>query len=544
MNLTNKISKYGKITGLIIVSVIIGLIIGYYSGGGHTDQSEAGKQDEVESIPSAEEYTCSMHPQIRQDKPGLCPICAMDLIPVSTQEAEQDADPNEISLSKAAMELANIQTARVRKGIPEKSIRLMGKVKPDERRIARVTARFGGRIEELFINYTGQQVEKGQKLGAIYSPDLITAQGELLEAVKLRETNPSFYQAARNKLKQWELTDEQISRIEASESPVLTFEILAPISGTVMKRNVSVGDYVKEGSILYEVIDLSKVWVMFEAYERDLPWINTGDKLDFTLQSVPGEKFSSKVSYIDPFIDPSSRIARVRVEVNNSGLKLKPEMFANGVLESQITDQAGYLLIPRTAVLWTGERAIVYLKVPDREKPSFIQREIILGPEAGNDYVVASGLEEGEEIAMNGVFKIDAAAQLAGKVSMMNPEGGKVSTGHDHGSMDMGSSADMSSPDQHADHGITAQHAMVRVYGACGMCKSRIEETAMEQNGVMSASWDLESGMLHLDLDADKISVDEVEKAIAAVGHDTENHRAPDDVYEALPGCCLYDRPE
>lgn len=544
MNIKNRISKYGKLTAFIIVSLIIGIIIGYYSRGDQPDQSEAGKQDEVESIASAEEYTCSMHPQIRQDEPGLCPICAMDLVPVSTQEDEQDADPNEIRLSKAAMELANIQTARVRKGIPEKSIRLMGKVKPDERRIARVTARFGGRIEDLFINYTGQQVEKGQKLAAIYSPDLITAQGELIEAMKFRETNPSFYQATRNKLKQWELTDEQISRIEASENPILTFEILAPIRGTVMKRNVSVGDYVKEGSVLYEVADLSKVWVMFEAYEQDLPWINTGDSLDFTLQSVPGETFSSKVSYIDPFIDPSSRIARVRIEVNNPGLKLKPEMFARGVLESQIADRTGYLLIPRTAILWTGKRAIVYVKVPGREKPSFIQREIILGPEAGNDYIVASGLEEGEEIAMNGVFKIDAAAQLAGKVSMMNPEGGKVSTGHDHGSMDMGSSENMDLSDQHADHGIAAQHAMVRVYGACEMCKSRIEETAMAQEGVLSANWDMESGMLHLDIDAGKISVDEVEKAIASVGHDTENHRAPDDVYEALPGCCLYDRPE
>jgi Cu(I)/Ag(I) efflux system membrane fusion protein len=194
---------------------------------------------------------------------------------------------------------------------------------------------------------------------------------------------------------------------------------------------------VKEGSALFEVIDLSRVWVMFDAYESDLPWIKPGDKIDFTLLSLPGKNYSGKISYIDPFIDAITRIAQVRIEIANKDKDFKLEMFANGILESNITKNPNELLIPKSAILWTGKRAVVYVKVPDREIPAFLYREIVLGPEAGNFYVVAGGLSEGEIIATNGVFKIDASAQLAGKPSMMNPEGGKISTGHNHGDTPM-----------------------------------------------------------------------------------------------------------
>jgi Cu(I)/Ag(I) efflux system membrane fusion protein len=227
----------------------------------------------------------------------------------------------------------------------------------------------------------------------------------------------------------------------------------------------------------------------------------------------------------------------VRVEVSNPEFILKPEMFAKGILESKITSESDQLLIPKSAVLWTGKRGVVYVKLPDREMPSFQFREIVLGPEAGNYYVVASGLEEGEEIAMNGVFKIDAAAQLAGKSSMMNPKGGKIPTGHDHGEMDMSTLQDG------MNKNVQKEQIMITVYGNCGMCKDRIEETARAQEGVLSARWESETQKLHLVYDANILDPMDVEKAIAAVGHDTENQRAPDSVYENLPGCCLYDRP-
>jgi Cu(I)/Ag(I) efflux system membrane fusion protein len=265
-------------------------------------------------------------------------------------------------------------------------------------------------------------VSKGDRLATIYSPALITAQQELLEAQANRQSNPALYQATRNKLKLWDLTDEQIDNIEKNGEVRNYFDILSPITGTVTKRNVALGDYVKEGSALFQVIDLTGIWIMFEAYESDLPWIKSGDKVDFTVQSLPGKNLQGQVSFIDPLIDPQTRITRVRVEIRNKDLLLKPDMFARGVVTSAIAGNNKSLMIPKTSILWTGKRAVVYVKIPGREQPTFRYREIVLGPSAGEFYMVKEGLSEGEEIAVNGVFKIDAAAQLAGKPSMMNPE--------------------------------------------------------------------------------------------------------------------------
>lgn len=438
---------------LVLGVLIAGLFLGWLFS--HPSKAERANESQIESHEGHEHssedpttWTCSMHPQIKMDKPGQCPICAMDLIPLtSAQSSGDDMDPNEIVLTESAANLADIQTMLVSKGTPEKTIYLQGKVQADERNIAELTARFGGRIEKLFVNFTGQNVQKGEKLATIYSPDLITAQRELLEAITFKEDRPSFYMAARSKLKLWDLTDDQIIAIEERGEPQLYFDVLSPISGTVMMRHVALGDYVKEGLALFQITDLRSVWVLFDAYESDLPWINMGDHAGLTIPSIPGKEFEGKVAYIDPFINPTSRIVKVRIELPNTGLKLKPEMFVNGELHSKIAESSENLLIPKSSVLWTGKRAVVYVKVQDRESPSFLYREITLGPEAGNFYVVADGLNEGEEIAVNGVFKIDAAAQLEGKPSMMNPSGGKVSTGHNHGETSM-SEEEMSDMDK------------------------------------------------------------------------------------------------
>jgi len=429
--------KIGKRELLIVaITLIIGMGFGSMFFGGSTENHEGHDHEQTEKA-DATIWTCSMHPQIQQGKEGDCPICGMDLIPLITGDLGDNADPNEIQMTESAMKLAEVQTYFVKKGIPEKSINLFGKVKPDERRISELTARFGGRIEKLYVNFTGQSVKKGQKLASIYSPELNIAKKELLDAYRNKETSPSFYKATRNKLKLWELSDKQIDAIEQSNEASVYFDILSPITGTITRRDVAIGDYVKEGNPLFEVIDLSRVWIMFDAYESDLPWIKMGDKVSFTLQSLPGKKQTGKVSYIDPFINANTRVAQVRIELKNADMKYKPEMFVNGVLLSQIAENSNQLLIPKTSILWTGKRAVVYVRVPDRETPSFIYREITLGAEAGSFYVVADGLQEGEEIASNGVFKIDASAQLLGKKSMMNPEGGKVSTGHNHGESSM-----------------------------------------------------------------------------------------------------------
>ncbi len=409
------------------------LIAGYFVGKSTHQQINESTHQHIDEATN-QIWTCSMHPQIKQDKPGLCPICAMDLIPLTSMiSSGDDVDPNEIMMSESAAKLASIQSMLVNRGVPEKTIYLQGKVQADERNIAELTSRFGGRIEKLFVNFTGQKVKKGEKLATIYSPGLVTAQRELLEALSFKETRPSLYTAAKGKLKLWDLTNEQIEAIEENGEPQVYFDVLSPISGTVSKRNVTIGDYVKEGNALFEVVDLSKVWVMFDAYESDLPWIKMGDEVNITIQALPGKNFAAKVTYIDPFLNANTRVVKVRVVLSNNSHELKPEMFAIGILESKIAENTNQILIPKSSLLWTGKRAVVYVKVPNRETPSFLYREVVLGPEAGAFYVVTEGLEEGEEIAVNGVFKIDAASQLQGLPSMMNPGGGKISTGHNHG---------------------------------------------------------------------------------------------------------------
>lgn len=421
---------------LILISLILGISLGWVLFGGNANPTSgtAEHQHDIGEDPSV--WTCSMHPQIRKDGPGQCPICGMDLIPVEASGEDSALSLSEIKLSQAAMKLADIETVAVGKSIPIKEINFPGKVKADERRIAQLSARFGGRIEKLFINFTGQRVRKNQKLLSIYSPDLITAQKELFEAAKYKEDRPSFYRAARNKLKLWDLSDRQIDEIEAVQQPKISFDVLAPISGTVTMRHVAQGDYVQEGTSLLEVTNLERVWVLFDTYESDLPWVKIGDRIDFTIKSRPSETFRSTVTFIDPVVDPEARVAYVRTELDNGSNILKPEMFANGILKTRLPRIEEAITVPKSAILWTGKRAIVYVKAPNKTGV-FEHREISLGEDAGSYFVVTSGLQEGEEVAVNGVFKVDAAAQLQSKQSMMTPAGGKSSLGG-HAGMDMG----------------------------------------------------------------------------------------------------------
>lgn len=430
---------------MLIVVLLIGLSMGYafFNDNGREDQGSeevAGHEGHDHEGEDPSTWTCSMHPQIKQDEPGDCPICGMDLIPLSAlDEGSGDEYAGAVMMSSEAAGLADIQTSVVRRAKPVKTIYLQGKVETDESEMAEITSRFGGRIEKLHISFTGEQVNKGEKLATLYSPELVNAQRELLEAYTMKDSRPAIYRAARSKLKLWDLSDKQIDRIEQQSEPELYFDVLSPVSGTVMKRHVSAGDYVKTGEPMFMVSDLSRLWVVFDAYEDDLPWIRVGDSIEFTVRSVPGKTFLSEVAFIDPFIDSKTRTAGLRVEADNRSGELKPGMFAGAKLYSTTADKSDELMIPRSAILWTGKRSVVYVKVEDSESPAFTYREIETGARAGDYYLVASGLEEGEEIATNGVFKIDAAAQLEGKKSMMNPGGGKVSTGHDHGNMEMGS---------------------------------------------------------------------------------------------------------
>lgn len=424
-------NKYIRVTFLIILGVLLGWLI-KPSGSKHdTENDEHAHATHKET----QIWTCSMHPQIRRSQPGQCPICGMDLIPLSSA-SQADANPLAITMSPTAMQLADVQTTVVSRRKPVKEVRLIGKVEADERKIYSQASHIPGRIEQLMINYTGEQIQKGQVLAFVYSPELITAQEELFEAMKVKDQQPLLYDAAREKLRNWKLTDQQIEQIISGGKPKEKFPVLADISGVVLRKRVNTGDYIMKGMSIYDVVDLSTVWVLFDVYESDMSWIKTGSKVSFTIASMPGETFSGMVSFIDPVIDPQTRVAKARVVLPNPGLKLKPEMFATGLVKSELHHAQEGLAIPATAVMWTGKRSVVYVKSNTTDAGiSFMMREVTLGPSLGDSYMVEDGLEEGEEIATNGTFSIDAAAQLAGKPSMMNPDGGPAMTGHEHMNM-------------------------------------------------------------------------------------------------------------
>lgn len=509
----------------------------------HSSPTKVETHDHAAEVAKAEIWTCAMHPQIRMDKPGKCPICAMDLIPL-TQSSTANMDPMSVHLTKEAAQLANVLTTIVSTRNPVKELRLYGKVQADERLLQNQVAHIPGRVEKLLVNFTGEPVIKGQPLALIYSPELVTAQQELLEAAKTKQPQPEIYGAAKEKLRQWKLTEPQITAIENSGYIQTYVDVVSNTNGIVTARRVNSGDYVGQGSVLYEISDLSRVWVLFDAYESDLPFLKTGNKIDFTIQALPGTSFSGNIRFIDPVIDPVNRVAKVRVELSNPGSKLKPEMFATGTVKATLDEFIGKLVIPRSAVLWTGKRSIVYVKQPG-EEPVFKIREIELGPMLGNSYVVTDGLADGEEIVTQGAFSVDAAAQLEGKPSMMNPSGEKVSTEHNHGGMEMGDGKSGNMPGMATGNGskkANTEHQMIKVAGNCEMCKGRIETAAKSVPGVSAAEWGSGTKMLHVQSDSTKTNSDAIQKAIAKVGHDTEKFKAGDEVYKELPECCLYER--
>ena len=417
---------------MIIIAVstlIIGMALGWLLFGG---KSSNDHKHELVQESKNQVWTCSMHPSVRQSEPGKCPICGMELIPLDTDQSNKN--PLEIKMSSAAMKLANIQTSVIEKQRSVKEIRLNGKVQTDEQNIFTQTSHISGRIEKLMVSTTGEYVRKGQVIAHIYSPELVTAQEELFEAYKIRETQPGLYNASREKLKNWKLTEKEIDAIIERGKASEQFPISADISGVVTKKSVNLGDYVKQGSSLYEIADLTQLWILFDVYESEIPWVKVGDQVAYAVQSLPGQSFTGKISFIDPVINPRTRVAKARISVRNTNSKLKPEMFVSGVIKRPLIKGETSINVPNSAVMWTGKRSVVYVKTSSDVGIAFVMREVTLGPSLGDRYVIKEGLNEGEEIATYGTFSIDAAAQLAGKPSMMSPEGGAVMTGHNHGS--------------------------------------------------------------------------------------------------------------
>ena len=415
--------KYIIYFGILAVGLLSGWLL--FSGSSNIEETH-----NHESISKTNQmWTCSMHPQIMQPEPGGCPICGMDLIPAETSSEGLLAD--QFILTKNAMALANIQTSIVGEGLTgNNAIKLSGKIVENEEANAIQVSYFSGRLERLNVSFTGETVRKGQLLATIYSPELYAAQQELLTTSALKESQPALYKAVRNKLKLWKLSDSQINQIETSGKVKENLPIYATVSGTVSDKLVQQGDYIKQGQALLKIANLSTVWANFDAYEHQIDLFKKGQAISIRSNATPNKVYQAKVDFIDPVLDTKTRTVKLRAVLNNSKQAVKPGMFVEGSIEGMTSSKEALLTIPATAVLWTGERSVVYIKT-NPDQAVFEMREITIGNKLGDNYQVLEGLNRGDEIVTNGTFTVDATAQLQGKKSMMNREGGKVMTGNE-----------------------------------------------------------------------------------------------------------------
>ncbi|MBD3320387.1 MAG: HlyD family efflux transporter periplasmic adaptor subunit, partial [Chitinivibrionales bacterium] len=469
--------KIFVVSGLLValgITYWIGVSVGAQSGQGGSDEIHAHTTDNKTM------WTCSMHPQIQLPEPGKCPICFMDLIPLETDNSgSESSGPVRLSMTENAKVLAGIATVpAVRRNI-HADIRLTGKVAIDETRMELITARVAGRIDRLYVDYTGIPVQSGDHLARIYSPELVSLQRELLEAARvmdnadgmLKRSSERTFEASKEKLRLLGFSDQELERILARSAPGDHMTIRAGRRGVVIKKPVKKGAYVSEGTPLFHVADLSTVWLLLDAYESDLAWLRLGQNVEFSVEAFPGESFQGSISFIGPVVDPSARTVDVRVIVDNNDRRLKPDMFVRANVKAAVSrsgavastslrgkwispmhpqivkdkpgtcdicgmplvraEDLGYvtsgfenvepLVIPATAPLYTGERSIVYVEVPGAEMPAYEARIVELGPGVGDYYIVKSGITEGEKVVVEGAFKIDSELQIRAKPSMMNP---------------------------------------------------------------------------------------------------------------------------
>ena len=428
---------------IIYIGILaIGLILGGLFFGGNSNKEAVHNHDTLAEADQM--WTCSMHPQIMQSESGDCPICGMELIP-----AENGVDgllADQFKLTENAVALANVQTTVVGDNkVNGSALKLSGKIVENEESNVVQVSYFSGRIERLNVSFTGEKVNKGQLLATIYSPELYAAQQELLTTIALKESKPELYKAVRNKLKLWKLSENQINQIEETGKIKENYPVYATVSGTVMEKLVEQGDYIKQGQPLLKISNLNTVWANFDVYENQIDLFKKGQAVLVTTKTYSNKEFKAKVDFIDPILDTRTRTVKLRVVLSNTNEIFKPGMFVEGRLERMTSNKEQVLTVPASAVLWTGERSVVYLK-PNPDQPVFEMREVVLGNQVGDEYEVLEGLNIGNEIVTNGTFTVDAAAQLQGKKSMMNKDGGKAMTGHE-GHIGMGETTSKTNED-------------------------------------------------------------------------------------------------
>ncbi len=431
------------------------------------------------SSPAAAKYHCPMHPTVVADKPGSCPICGMDLVPISedhggggdaappktktvwrstmnpgevadrpgkdsmgmdmvAEEVPVDSGGTEsevpglarIRMNAQKRQLIGVRTAPVTKNAFERTIRAVGRVVPDETRLRQITTKIDGYVERLHANAVGEVVHKGQPLLEIYSPELLASQNEYLVALAARQrtaastiTSVAGYGdelvvSSRRRLHLFDVGDDQIDRLERTGTPDRVVTVYAPISGVITARNVVQGQKISSGMALLEVVDLTRVWVLASVYEYELPFVKVGQAATMTLGYLPGKAFDGKVSFIYPTVDPQTRTVQVRVEVQNPGLELKPEMFVDVMLRADLGPR---LAVPDSAVLDTGTRSVAFVETAEGV---FEPRELKIGLRLADEYEVLEGVSEGERVVVSANFLIDSESKLrAALAGMSEPSG-------------------------------------------------------------------------------------------------------------------------
>ena len=375
-------------------------------------------------------YTCSMHSEIIREKPGNCPICGMELIRKiesktvgSTQNAAQKQQAEmlaKVSLSPTQRVMANVSTLEVTKSSLNKEINAVGTVQYDQSRQARVTAWIAGRIDKLNVNSVGVFVSKERPVAEIYSPDLVATQQEYLLAIRSRDQLKSsqfstismngedMVASAKHRLMLLGVRKGQIAELEKSGKPLISIPVYSPFSGVVVEKMVQQGQYVTAGELLFNIADLSNVWVEIEIYENELANIHPGQQVEIRARSFPDKALTGRITFIYPFLDPKTRTVKARVGMANPGMNLKPDMFVNAVIKLPL---ASSIVVPITAVMDTGKRQVVWV---ESSPGIFEPRDVTLGEKANDKVQILSGIKEGEKVAVSGSYLIDSESQLKG----------------------------------------------------------------------------------------------------------------------------------
>lgn len=411
---------------------LVVLILAALAGGGWYAWQHRGHDHGAEG-PAAllkQLYTCSMHPFIIKDKPGTCPICGMELIKkiegaadggAQTPEQKQQAEMlGHVSMSANQRIMANVATVEVKQGTLDKEINAVGIVQYDQSRQAKVTAWIPGRIDKLNVSTVGAYVSKDRPVAEVYSPDLVATQQEYLLAVKSRDQLkdspiPSISQngeglvaSARQRLMLFGVKPYQIAELERTGKPNIRLPIYTPLSGIVIEKLVQQGQYVNTGDVLFNIADLSKVWVEIDVFENEVPYVRVGQQVEIRSAVEHGELFNGRISFVYPFHDPKTHTVKARVEMPNPGYRLKPDMFVNAIIKIPL---AKGIVIPVTAIIDSGKRQLVWVEM---SPGMFEPREVRIGERIDDKVQILSGIKEGDKVAVSGSYLIDSESQLKG----------------------------------------------------------------------------------------------------------------------------------